>query len=67
VFGRFVTDDPDVELSMEQDDEEATIIAARLMPHGLAGREVSVRSGTDYPAVGVEAAFEYGETISVQR
>ena len=63
VVGRFVTDDPDVERSMEQDDEEASIIAARLMPHGLAGREVRVCSGTDHSAVGVEAAFEYDDRV----
>ena len=48
---------------MEQDDEEASVIAARLMPHGLAGGEVRVRSGTDHPAVGVEAAFEYDDRV----
>ena len=63
VVGRVVTEDPDVERSMEQDDEEASIIAARLMPHGFAGGEVRVRSGTDHPAVGVEAAFEYDDRV----
>jgi hypothetical protein len=48
---------------MKQDDEEASFIAARLMPHGLAGGEVRVRSGTDHPAVAIEAAFKHDDRV----